>query len=157
MLAVCPSYGLLLPAHTKEATKKNQISFLSITFTYSFSKYFPSTYFVPALLFKVWTERPVVSLFFESARSPSPNLRDFETHTCEVPTLSGCHPSRLCSSSTTRALSLCITSQPVQYVIPYLMGAINGKEHSSQLSPGPTVEKDTVKGKSCGKIPPHLS
>lgn len=147
--------------YSSQHTQKKQQKRIKLVFYPSHSLIhsvnFPSTYFVPALLFKVWTERPVVSLFFESAHSPSPNLRDFETHTCEVQTLSGCHPSRLCSSSTTRALSLCITSQPVPYVIPYLMGAINGKEHSSQLSPGPTVEKDTGKGKSCGKIPPHLS
>lgn len=35
-------------------------------------------------------------------------------------------------------------------------GAINGKEHSSQLSLGPTVEKDTVKGKLCEEMPPYL-
>lgn len=147
MLAVCPSHGLLLPAHTKEATKKNQVSSLSITFIYSFSKYFPSTYFVPALFFKVWTERSVVSLFYESARSPSPNLRDFETHTCEVPTLSGCRPSRLRSSSTTRALSLGITSQPVPYVIPYLMGAPQG--HRGYKWEGAFLT--TVPGSHCRK------
>lgn len=67
VLVVCPNNGLLLPAYTKETTKKNLISSL---FIHWFNKYFPRTYYVPALFYKLWTELP--GSFFVLRATPYP-------------------------------------------------------------------------------------